>query len=182
MAFKIGSNTVIDNSSVHRSLAANVFNTANGTYQYAFPSNYLLTSNNTTNIDFANAIRYTTYTDDYKNCRGYLPNGNCLSNPQYTVPNGNWWTWGVSGIGAGLCGNPGGYDFAGGTTSAYYAVSVNLVYDAYYELYNRVRGSEQHRGYSHCNCNSGFNSVGNCYTNCNCNCACACDCACACAC
>ena len=171
MAFKIGSSTVIDNSRLLISGQSNA--------GYALPTGFY----NSNNIDLGNLVRYTSYTDDHNNCRGYLPGGNCGGiGGAYNVPNGNWWTWGVSGIGTGLCGNPGGYDCAGGTTAAYYPVSVNNVYDAYYELYNRIRGSEQHRGYGHCNCNSGFNSVGNCYTNCNCNCACACDCACACAC
>ena len=170
MAFKVGSTTVIDNS---RNITSGQANGA-----AAAPFGIF----NNSGYDVSQLIRFTTYTDDLGNCRGYLPTGNCLGSSSYQVPNGNWWTWGVSGISTAITGNPGGFDFASGKTSAYYTVSTNLVYDAYYELYNRVRGSDQHRGYSHCNCNSGYNSVGNCYTNCACNCDCACDCACACAC
>ena len=164
MAFIIGTTTVFDNS---RNITSGQ---ANGTSAAPFG---LFTSNGT---DVSQLIRFTTYTDDYGNCRGYLPTGNCQGSSTYQVPNGNWWTWGVTGIGTGLCGNPG--SFNGTLTGAYYAVSVNYVYDAYYELYNRIRGSEQHRGYSDCNCNSGYNTIGNCYSNCNCNCDCACACNC----
>jgi hypothetical protein len=162
MAFKVGSNTVVDNS---RNITSG---TANGTA--AAPTGFL----NSGGTDISQLIRFTTYTDDYGNCRGYLPTGNCGGNTLYQVPNGNWWTWGVTGISTSLCGNPSSYN--GTLTGTYYTVSVAYVYDAYYELYNRIRGSEQHRGYSHCNCNSGVNSVGNCYSACNCNCDCVCNC------
>jgi hypothetical protein len=168
MAFKVGTTTAIDNS---LNLTSGVSNTTS-----AFPTGFYNAANN----DLGSLIRYTTYTDDHNNCRGYLPTNNCNGQgAAYNVPNGNWWTWtGVTGVSSSLCGNPGGFDFAGGTSSAYYPVTVANVYDAYYELYNRIRGSEQHRGYGHCNCNSGYNSIGNCYTNCNCNCNCDCNCNC----
>jgi hypothetical protein len=169
MAFKIGSTTVIDNSRNHTSGASNGI--------YAGPNQGFY---NGAGTDIAQLVRYTTYTDDLAaNCRGYLPNGNCAGNANWNPPNSNWWTWGV-GVNC-LCTNAVGYDFAGGQTNCnYYGVSINLVYDAYYELYNRIRGSDIHRNYSNCNCvgGSGFGS----YNNCNCNCACDCACACACAC
>jgi hypothetical protein len=164
MAFIIGSTTVINNS---RQITSGESNSPYANIQGFF---------NASGTRLDDLIRYTTYADDHNNCRGYLPGGNCAGQGgNYNVPNGNWWTWGLVNC---LCGNPGGFDFAGGNPTAYYSVNVNNVYDGYYELYNRIRGSEQHRGYGHCNCNSGFNSVGNCYSNCNCNCACACQCNC----
>jgi hypothetical protein len=116
--------------------------------------------------------RYTTYTDDLGNCRGYLPGGNCNGNGAWLAPNGNWWTWGATGIPTTDTGNATGAAGNANCSYAYYPVSVGLIYDAYYELYSRVGRSEQHRGYSHCNCNSGANTIGNCFTNCNCNCNC----------
>lgn len=113
------------------------------------------------------------YDDRVNNCAGYLPNGNCLGNAQWTPPNGNWWTWGL-GFGPA---NPNGYDFAGGSTVAYQAVSVGFVYAAYTLAADEIGGGEYHRTYNNCNC-GGFN----CYSNCNCNCNCACDCNCACNC
>lgn len=169
MAFKIGSTTVIDNSSNHTS------GTANGSA--ANPTGYKISSG----TDIGALIRYTSYTDDVAtNCRGYLPTGNCLGNAYWVPPNGSWWTWGV-GVNC-VCGT-GGFDGAGGVTNcSYNNIAVNLVYDGYYELYNRVRGSEQHRNYSNCNCGtSGTSDFGN-NNNCNCNCACDCTCACACDC
>jgi hypothetical protein len=152
VAFKVGSNTVFDNSRNITSAQANG--------SAAAPLG-MYTSGGT---DVSQLIRFTSYTSDYGNCRGYLPTGNCFGNTLYQVPNGNWWTWGVTGISTTLCGNPG--SFGSPSTSSYYSVSVAYVYDAYYQLYERIYGSDQHRGYSHCNCNSGYNSVGNCYTNC----------------
>jgi hypothetical protein len=157
MAFLIGSSTVINNSRQMYSGESNA--------PYANLMGYF----NSSSWRLDDLYRYTTYTDDLGNCRGYLPGGNCNGNGAWTAPNGNWWTWGATGL-PGLCGNPGAWN--GAVTNAYYAVNVALIYDGYYELYNRVRGSEQHRGYGHCNCNSGYNSVGNCRSNCNCNCNC----------
>ena len=158
MVFKIGSNTVIDNSGNHTS------GTANGT------AAALTGFKNSGGNDVGDLVRYTSYTDDKaNNCRGYLPTGNCLANTLYNVPNGNWWTWGVSSVPTSNCGNPSSFN-GPSYTNTLFPVSVAYVYDSYYELYNRVRGSDQHRNYSHCNCNSGQNTVGNCYTNCNCNC------------
>ena len=170
MVFKVGSNTVIDSSGIFKS------GTANGSA--ATPTGFQNSGGN----DLGNLTRFTTYTDDKAtNCRGYLASGNCSGNSYYDPPNGNWWTWGI-GQNC-VCGN-GGFDGAGGVTNCTYnAISVSYVYDGYYELYNRIRGSEQHRNYSNCNCVTGPASYGN-NTNCNCNCACACacDCTCACAC
>ena len=109
------------------------------------------------------------YDDRINNCTGYIPNGNCFSNTQWTPPNGNWWTWGL-GFGPA---NPSGFDFAGGTTIGYQAVSVALVYAAYYLAADEIGGGEYHRNYNNCNC-GGFN----CYSNCNCNCDCNCNCNC----
>ena len=167
MAFFIGGSTVINNSRQHFSGETNA--------PYANILGYF----NGSGWRLDDLYRFPTYTDDHNNCRGYLPGGNCYGNGAWDVPNGNWWTWGVVNC---LCGNPGGFDGAGGVTYAYYPVSVNYVYDAYYLLYDRVRGPEYHRGYGHCNCNSGFNAVGNCQSNCNCNCACDCACNCNCNC
>ena len=159
MAFLIGGTTVIDNS---RNMTSG---TANGTAAAA------LGYKTSGGADVSTLIRFSTYTDDYGNCRGYLPGGNCKGNPTYQVPNGNWWQWQVTGVPTTLCGTDRGPAYNGpAPQSSFIAVSVNYVYDAYYELYNRIRGSEQHRNYSHCNCNSGANTVGNCYTNCDCNC------------
>ena len=108
------------------------------------------------------------YDDRINNCAGYIPNGNCLANAQWTPPNGNWWTWGL-GFGPA---NP-GYDFAGGSTVAYQAVAVGFVYAAYTLTADEIGGGEYHRNYNNCNCGS-FN----CYTNCNCNCNCDCNCNC----
>jgi len=124
--------------------------------------------------DIGECDRSTQYYDDRaSNCNGYLPNGNCAGNSTYTPPNGNWWTWGVSGVPTGNCGNPSGYDFAGGSSNTLYPVSVSFNYDGYYEAANEIGGSEQRRNYRNCNCG---NCVGNCYTNCNCNCNCNCTC------
>lgn len=151
--------------------------------------------------DIGELNRSTQYYDDrIANCRGVggnysgggncncgvLPTGNCSGNTSYNPPNGNWWTWGVSGVPTSNCSNSTQFDFAGGTTSTLYANSVSFVYDAYYEYANEIGGSEQHRNYNNCNCGNCNGSVANsmlygpfnCYTNCNCNCACDCNCAC----
>lgn len=119
------------------------------------------------------------FSDVVANCNGYMPNGNCSGNSTYTPPNGNWWTWGVSGVPTSNCTNSAQYDFAGGTTSTLYAVTVSYNYDAYYVAADEIGGVEYRRNYKNCNCGncstytpSGFN----CYTNCNCNCNCDCNC------
>ena len=169
MAFKIGSSTVIDDG---RNVTSG---TANGTA--AFPTGFKNSGSN----DIGGLVRFSTYTDDLAtNCRGYLPTGNCLGDPYWNPPNGNWWTWGV-GVNC-VCG-PGIYDGTGGRTNCNYnAISVNIAYDAYYELLSRVRGSEQHRNYSNCNCGTSGTSDFGTNNNCNCACACVCDCDCTCAC
>lgn len=130
---------------------------------------------NANGTDIGEANRSTQYYDDRaSNCNGYVPNGNCNGNAQWTPPNGNWWEW-HSSIGRGAWENNGAFDGAGGTTYSYNPVSVGFNYDGYYEAANEIGGSEQRRNYRNCNC-GGFN----CRTNCNCNCACACDCNCAC--
>ena len=127
-----------------------------------------------TGADIGECDRSTQYYDDRAaNCNGYLPSGNCLANSVWNPPNGNWWTWGVSGVPTGNCGNPSGFDFAGGQSNTLYPVSVSFNYDGYYEAANEIGGSELRRNYRNCNCG---NCVGNCYTNCNCNCNCNCAC------
>jgi hypothetical protein len=151
--------------------------------------------------DIGELNRTTQYYDDrIANCRGTgtncsggggsncgtLPNGNCSGNTSYNPPNGNWWTWGVTSVPTTNCSNVNQFDGAGGDTRTFYANSISLVYDAYYEYANEIGGSEQHRNYNNCNCGncnanvSGSLAFGpfNCRTNCNCNCACDCNCAC----
>jgi hypothetical protein len=159
MAFKVGGTTIVDSSANH------ILNTNNGNYVGSG-----IYYNNS--VGYEQAWRYSTYTDDFGNCRGYLPSGNCNGSNTWTPPNGNWWTWGASGIPTGNCGNVMGAAGNANCSTVLEPVSVSLVYDAYYVLYDRVRGIEYHRGYSDCNCNSGYNTIGNCYTNCNCNCNC----------
>lgn len=126
--------------------------------------------------DIGECDRSTQYYDDRaSNCNGYLPNGNCAGNSTWNPPNGNWWTWGVSGVPTGNCANYGSYDGAGGFSESFNSVSVGFNYDGYYEAANEIGGSEQRRNYRNCNC-----GAFNCRTNCNCNCACACDCNCNC--
>lgn len=120
--------------------------------------------------DIGELNRNNQYFDDLaNNCTGYLPNGNCLSNLQWTPPDGNWWTWGL-GFSPG---NPSGFDFAGGSSISYSAVSVGFVYGGYALAADEIGGGEYRRNYNNCNC-GGFN----CYSNCNCNCNCDCNCAC----
>ncbi len=109
------------------------------------------------------------YDDRINNCTGYLPNGNCLGDQQWTPPNGNWWTWGL-GFGPG---NPSGFDFAGGASVSYQAVSVGFVYAGYALAADEIGGGEYRRTYNNCNC-----GAFNCYSNCNCNCNCDCNCNC----
>ncbi len=122
--------------------------------------------------DLGEMNRSNQYYDDLAtNCNGYMPNGNCAGNGYYTPPNGNWWTWGVSGVPTGNCANYGSYDGAGGFTQSFNAVSVSYNYDAYYVAADEIGGNENRRNYRNCNC-----GAFNCRTNCNCNCACNCTC------
>lgn len=122
--------------------------------------------------DIGELNRSNQYSDNLaNNCAGYLPAGNCLSNPQWTPPNGEWWTWGLGFTTA----NPSGYDFAGGQQVTNQPVSIGFVYGSYALAADEIGGAEYRRDYNNCNC-GGFN----CYSNCNCNCACACDCNCQC--
>jgi len=104
------------------------------------------------------------YDDRASNCNGYVPNGNCNGNAQWTPPNGNWWEWYAS-IGRAAWENNGSFDGAGGTTYAYNAVSVGFNYDAYHLSADEIGGGEYHRNYRNCNC-----GAFNCRTNCNCAC------------
>lgn len=122
--------------------------------------------------DIGELNRVSQYYDDrIDNCAGYIPGGNCNADPQWTPPDGNWWTWGLGFSPA----NPNGYDFAGGQTTGYQPVSVGFVYGSYNLTADEIGGAEYHRNFNNCNCGS-FN----CYSNCNCNCNCACDCDCDC--
>jgi hypothetical protein len=119
--------------------------------------------------DIGEMNRSNQYIDDrVSNCNGYVGNGNCQSNPNWTPPNGNWWEW-YSVVGGTAWANNGSYDGVGGTTYAYNPVSVSTNYDAYYLGADEIGGGEYHRNYRNCNC-----GAFNCRTNCNCNCACAC--------
>jgi hypothetical protein len=114
--------------------------------------------------DIGECDRSTQYYDDRAaNCNGYLPTGNCNGNTTWNPPDGNWWTWGATGVPTGICANYSSYNAS--VTTSYTAVSVAYNYDAYYEYASEIGGSEQHRWYRNCNCGS-FN----CRTNCNCNC------------
>jgi hypothetical protein len=132
--------------------------------------------------DIGEMGRSNQYYDDLaSNCNGYLPTGNCASNPNWTPPNVSWWTW---GLGFNYCANNGQYDGAGGTTYANNAVpSVGLTYDGYYLAQDEIGGGEYRRWYRACNCNCNCASYTNCNcgttafncrTNCNCNCNCNC--------
>ena len=122
--------------------------------------------------DIGELNRVSQYYDDrINNCAGFIPGGNCNTDPQWTPADGNWWTWGLGFSPA----NPNGYDFAGGQTIGYQPVSIGFVYASYNLAADEIGGAEYRRDFNNCNC-GGFN----CYSNCNCNCACACDCDCNC--
>jgi hypothetical protein len=109
-------------------------------------------------------------TATYKNASGTAVNQPInLKKPR----NGQWWNWasyGFTGIPTTNCANNGSYDGAGGTTSAFTAVSVDNIFSAYTTT-DELGGTYQSRTVQNCNCGS-FN----CRTNCNCNCACQCAC------
>jgi hypothetical protein len=132
--------------------------------------------------DIGEMGRSNQYYDDLAaNCNGILPTGNCAGTPYWTLPNLNWWTW---GLGFNYCSNMGQYDGAGGTSYGNYAVpSTGYNYDGYYLAQDEIGGGEYHRWYRACNCNCNCGSYSNCNcgttafncrTNCNCNCNCAC--------
>jgi hypothetical protein len=106
------------------------------------------------------------------NCAGTVPNGNCLGNSTWDMPNANWWTWGL-----GLThGNPFGYDGVGGTQTANYPVSQTNTpnYGAYSRTAQDSSGFDIYtRTWQNCNC-----GATNCIINCNCNCNCDCNCRC----
>ena len=56
------------------------------------------------------------YDDRVSNCNGYISNGNCSGNAQWTPPNGNWWEWYSGRASQGAWTNNGAFDGAGGTT------------------------------------------------------------------
>jgi hypothetical protein len=91
-------------------------------------------------------------------------------------PDGQWWLWtnyGFSGIPTGNCGNPSGYDFGGGSSNSLIPLTTfNSNISGAVSTTDEVFGTYQVTTVNNCNCNSGLNSVGNCYTNCNCNCNC----------
>lgn len=106
------------------------------------------------------------------NCQGHVSNGNCVSNPQWDMPNTNWWTWGI-----GVSRYNPGYDFAGGTTTTDQPwTSANSYFYGSYSSAIKGTLDDQTRSFNNCNCSNVGSMLGNCYTNCNCNCACACDC------
>jgi hypothetical protein len=102
------------------------------------------------------------------NCAGIIPNGNCLSNTSWSMPNADWWNWGL-----GLSYVNPGYDFAGGSSTTNQPVSQTneRIYGSYYLLRTEVGFDVQRRDWKNCNCGQT-----NCYSNCNCNCNCNCDC------
>lgn len=103
------------------------------------------------------------------NCAGTIPNGNCQSNTAWSMPNANWWSWGL-----GLSYVNPGYDFAGGSATTNQPISQTneRIYGSYYLLRTEVGFDVQRRDWKNCNC-----GATNCYSNCNCNCNCNCDCA-----
>ena len=109
------------------------------------------------------------YDDRASNCNGYLNNGNCSGDAQYTPPNGNWWEWYAGRSGQPAWANSASYDGIGGTTYAYNAITVGFNSDAYYLAADEIGGGEYHRNSRNCNCGA-FNCVTNCNCNCNCNC------------
>jgi len=124
--------------------------------------------------DLGEMNRSTQYYDDRtSNCNGYLNNGNCSGNAQYTPPNGNWWEWYSGRSSQAVWANSGAYDGAGGTSYSYNAISVGFNYDGYYLAADEIGGAENRRNYRNCNC-----GAFNCRTNCNCNCACCGNCGC----
>jgi len=164
MAFKIGGTTVIDNS--RNVTTGSTATDATGTGVY-----------NNAGTEIANLARTATYSDNgANNCRGYLWPGNCQNNLAWRAPNGNWWTWGINDSrGAPITTNCNNGAYLSGNancSTAFNAVSTNWVYDAYTVLSSTIKNNVMSRDYSHCNCSSGANIIGNCVTNCNCNCNC----------
>jgi hypothetical protein len=122
----------------------------------------------------ANAILSTVRTTVYQenrinNCAGLIANGNCQSNNQWDMPNGDWWSWGLGLSYA----NPSGFDGAGGWTTTNQGLSqVNVRINGSYSLFQQQVGFDvQRRNWQNCNC-----GPTNCYSNCNCNCNCNCAC------
>ena len=136
-------------------------------------SDYVVTGTQATFDRVMGTPRLSRYTDErIANCQGIIPNGNCLSDDEWTPPNGNWWSWGLGSAPAfGVnVGNPSGFDFAGGQTATQTAsTSFNSpVYNGYGLDISQVGYDEYRRTFNNCNCTV------NCFNNCNCNCNCNC--------
>lgn len=124
------------------------------------------------------------------NCGGWTPNSNCSANPNWAMPNGNWWSFPFSVTVL----NPSGYTFGsgygdmpncgGGSSISYNALtttnSPNVVSSTVQKLGVHERTA---RDVNNCNCGpTGTPAAANCYSNCNCSTACNCNCNCACDC
>lgn len=115
------------------------------------------------------------------NCGGFVPTGNCSSNPQWAMTGSDWSTFPFAGSITKL--NPSGFDFVGGTEFSYAAlVSVNTVVVQSSTVETLGVQQRTARTVINCNCSSTGTTSSNCYTNCNCACACACACNCNCDC
>lgn len=141
----------------------------------ALATGFLLSTDQDIGEAILHRTRETVYLEQQvANCAGIVPNGNCQGNPDWSMPNAEWWSWGL-GLGYG---NPSGFDFAGGSSVTNQPVSQTnqQIYGSYYLLRTEVGFDVQRRDWRNCNC-----GATNCYSNCNCNCNCACACACDCA-
>ena len=115
------------------------------------------------------------------NCAGFVPNGNCSANSLWAMTGSDWSSFPFQASITKR--NPSGYDFAGGTTFTYQALSsVNTKVVQSSTLTTLGVQQRTDRSVTNCNCSSYGDASSNCFTNCNCNCACACACACACDC
>jgi len=146
-------------------ISATVINTAT---PYAGYLSAAIAANATNALDVDAVYNTTAVAGQYKNASGTTVNQPInLKKPR----NGNWWQWasyGFTGIPTTNCANNGSYDGAGGTSSAFSAISTDNIFSAYTTT-DELGGTYQVRTVQNCNCGS-FN----CRTNCNCNCACAC--------
>jgi translation elongation factor P/translation initiation factor 5A len=133
-------------------------------------------------LEQGNRPRRATYEDvRVANCTGSIPNGNCAGNVFWDMPNGNWWTWGISGVPGGNCQQGAGnancsnnlYSWASGASygNCTFGWPQSYIYSGYSLIETRDGVDRYQRTLRNCNCGSW-----NCYTNCNCNCACNCTC------
>lgn len=130
---------------------------------------FLLESGQDVGYAILHRTRETLYEEQQvANCAGVIPNGNCFGNTTWSMPNANWWSWGL-----GIAYRNPGYDFAGGAATTNQPVSQTneRIYGSYYLLRTEVGFDVQRRDWWNCNCGQT-----NCYSNCNCNCNCNCDC------